>query len=257
MPDWRDAAARRGAFEIVRELAVTDFRLKYYDSLLGYAWSMLSPLLMLATYFFVFRYVVGVRTPGYLAYLLVGLVYWTFFQDCTFSGLTALAGKAALLKSVRVSVVLVVLAGALSTMITVAINTIVLVAVLAATGRLSPLAPLAAFPLLCLVLLATGISFTVARAHVRFRDVGIIWNVLLQAWFWLTPVVYLVPPGTLGDFLLLNPLARCLFLIRWFLLYDYLPPLRFLLTTGAMCAGTFAAGLVVFSRRRDAIPEAL
>ena len=53
-------------WEVMRELAVSDFRLKYYDSALGYAWSMLSPLLMLAVFYFVFRFVLGVTTPGYL-----------------------------------------------------------------------------------------------------------------------------------------------------------------------------------------------
>jgi ABC-type polysaccharide/polyol phosphate export permease len=256
MAAWPDAAARRQAIDIVRELAVSDFRLKYFNSLLGYGWSMLSPLLMLGAYYFVFRFVLGAASPGYLAYLLVGLVYWTFFQDCTFSGMTALAGKAALLKCVRVPVVLVVVAAALSTIITVAINTAVLVAALAILGRLSPLAPLALLPAACLVALATGVGCLVALAHVRFRDTGLIWNVLLQAWFWMTPVVYAAPSGRLGEFLFLNPLARCLFLIRWFLLYDYLPPLRFTLVTVVMCVAVLASGLTLLVRRQRLIPEA-
>src|SRR5262245_44403809 len=86
---WRrsmPAPSERRWLEVVRELAVTDFRLKYNDSALGYAWSMLSPLAMLAIYYFVFRHILGERSPGYAIYLLVGVVYWTFVQDCTFSG---------------------------------------------------------------------------------------------------------------------------------------------------------------------------
>ena len=257
MPAWPDRAARRQAADVVRALAVSDFRLKYYDSVLGYAWSMLSPLLMLATFYFVFHYILGVRTPGYLAYLVVGLVYWTFFQDCTFSGLTALSNRASLLKSMPVPSVLVVGAAAVSTTLTVSINTAVLLVALAATGWLSPLAPLALIPVACLAMLATGVSFVVALAHVRFRDAGLIWSALLQAWFWLTPIVYVVPGGVLGDLLYLNPLARCLFLIRWFLLYDYLPSGRFVLLTAAACAAAFVAGVALFARRQRLIPEAL
>jgi ABC-type polysaccharide/polyol phosphate export permease len=257
MPQWPDSASWRHALSLARALAVSDFRLKYYDSLLGYVWSMLSPLLMLGTYFFVFHVILGVRTPGYLPYLLVGLVYWTFLQDCTFSGLTALAGKAALLKSIPVSPLLVVLAAALSTAITLAINTVVLILFLALAGWLSPLAPLAVLPAVCLVMLATGVSSAVALAHVRFRDASLIWTALLQVWFWITPIVYLVPAGPLSDLLFLNPLARCLFLIRWFLLYDYLPPLRFVIVTVATCAAVCAVGLWIFNRRQRHIPEAL
>jgi len=257
MPPWPDAASRRQAIAVARALAVSDFRLKYYDSLLGYAWSMLSPLLMIGTYFFVFHVILGVRTPGYLAYLLVGIVYWTFFQDCTFSGLTSLAGNATLLKSIPVPALLVVVAAALSTTITLGINTVVLTAALALTGGLSPLAPLALLPVACLVALATGVSAMVALLYVRFRDTGLIWTALLQAWFWITPIVYLTPEGALADVLFLNPLARCLFLIRWFLLYDYLPPLRFVVVTVVMCGTVFAAGLSLFARHQRTVPEGL
>jgi ABC-2 type transport system permease protein len=256
MTPWSERSPAWG-WETVRELAVSDFRLKYHDSILGYLWSMLSPALMLVIYYFVFRFILGVRTPGYLVYLLVGLVYWTFFQDCSFSGLTALAGKAGILKSIRVQPTLVVAAGALSTMITLLINTVVLVAALAIWGKLSRLAPLALLPLLCLALLACGLSFLVALAYVRFRDTALIWNVLLQACFWLTPVVYAVNSRSLAELLYLNPLARCLYLIRWFLVYDYLPAPRFVLFTVLSCVGTFALGLALFQRRGAQIPEAL
>ncbi len=253
-PD-RDGLARR--LEMVRELALADFRLKYQGSILGYAWSMLSPLLMLGIYFFVFRYVLDVRTPGYLVYLFVGLVYWSFFQDCTFSGLVALAGKAGVIRAIHVPAGWVVVAGALSTVITLAINTGVLLVVLAVVGRLSRYAPLALVPLVCLVLLATGVAFLVALAHVHFRDTGLIWGILLQAWFWLTPVVYVVEPGLLAEVLYLNPLARCLFLIRWFLVYDYLPSFRFAALTVVSCVTVFVIGAALFLRKQHTVPEAL
>ncbi len=243
--------------EVLRALAVSDFRLKYYDSLGGYAWSMLSPLLMLATYYFVFRYVIGIDTTGYLPYLLVGIVYWTFFQDCSFSGLVALSGKAGVLKSIRVSPLMVVIAGSGSTVITLVINSVVLLIVLLASGRLSPLAPLAVVPLLALVLLATGVSLLIAVASVSFRDTGLIWGVAIQALFWLTPVAYIVRPGLLAEVLYLNPLARCLFLIRWFLLYDYWPSTRFLAFTVLACVAVFAFGLAAFRGRAAGIPERL
>jgi ABC-2 type transport system permease protein len=244
-------------WEVMRELAVSDFRLKYYDSALGYAWSMLSPLLMLAVFYFVFRFVLGVATPGYLVYLLVGLVCWTFFQDCSYSGLTALAAKAGVLKSIHVPAGLVVAAGVLSTLITLAINIAVLVLVLGLAGKLSRLAPLVLLPLLCLALFAAGTSFLVALAGVQFRDASLIWSVLLQACFWLTPVVYVANTGPVAELLYLNPLARCLHLVRWFLLYDYFPTLRFIGLTVTVCAGTFALGVGLFLRRQSTIPEGL
>jgi len=253
----RESLAIGRHWEVMRELAVCDFRLKYYDSTLGYLWSMLSPLLMIAIYYFVFTFIVGVKTPGYLVYLLVGIVYWMFFQDCTFSGLTALSDKAGVLRSIHVPGIVVVMGGALSTVITLLINTTALVLVLALIGRLSPLAPLTLIPLLCLVLLAAGVAFLVALVHVRFRDAGLVWGVLLQAFFWLTPVVYTVSSARVAEVVYLNPLARCLYLIRWFLVYDYLPPVRFVLFTVVLCVAVFVSSVVLFCRRQDLIPESL
>jgi len=245
----------RQQIDIVRELAVSDFRLKYHDSALGYVWSMLSPALMLAVYYVVFRYLIVVNVPGYVGYLAVGLVYWLFFQDCSCAGIAALVAKAELLRAVRAPAVMVLASAALSTVITLAINTVVLGVALAVAGRLSTLAPLALIPLAALTLLATGLSFLLALAHVRFRDTSLIWNVVLQALFWMTPVVYHVSSQWLWELLHINPLARCLTLLRWWLLYGHLPPLRFVVVTLAMCAAVFAIGLWAVLREQSQIPE--
>ena len=250
-------SSERRWLEVVRELAITDFRLKYNDSAVGYVWSMLSPLAMLGIYYFVFRYILGERSHGYAVYLLVGVVYWAFVQDCTFSGLTSLMARAHVLRAVHVPVILVVAAGGLSTVITVVINSVALVVGLFVMGRLSPLFPLALLPLACLVLFALGVSLLVALAWVRFRDASLLWSVALQAWFWLTPVVYTVRNPAFEEVLYLNPVARCLYLIRWFLVYDYLPSARFVLITVACCVLFFLLALGLFRRREQGIPEEL
>lgn len=248
---------RRQQLDILRELAWSDFRLKYHDSVLGYLWSMLSPLLMFGVFYLVFRRVLGVLVPGYMPYLVVGLVYWTFFQDCTCSGLTSFAGKAGLMKSVQVKPLLVLTAAALSTVITLVVNTSLLVLGLGLAGRLSAVSPLAVIPLVGLVLLATGVSFLVALAYTRFRDVAVVWPVLLQALFWLTPVTYHVARQDLWEVLHLSPLARCLALLRWYLVYDFLPPWRFVIVSFSACTLVFALGFLLVRRLQSLIPENL
>ncbi len=257
LPAGRQPVGPRRVFEIVRERAITDFRLKYNDSVLGYAWSMLSPLAMLGIYYFVFRHIIGERSPDYAIYLLVGVVYWSFFQDCTFSSLTALSARAGVLRAIHVPALLVVAAGGLSTVITIVINTGVLILALLAMGKLSPLFPLVLLPLLCLVLFALGISLLTCLAWVRFRDVGLLWNLVLQAWFWMTPVVYTIRNPAFEEVLYLNPVARCLYLIRWFLVYRYLPSPRFVAFTVIACASFFAFAIWLFQRREARIPEEL
>jgi ABC-type polysaccharide/polyol phosphate export permease len=248
---------RRQRLETIRELAVCDFRLKYHDSVVGYVWSMLSPILMLAVFYLVFRFLIVVSTRDYLVYLSIGLVSWTFFQDCSFSGLTSLTAKADLVKAVRAPVGLVVIAAALSTVITLAINTAVLALALAVSGHLSPRAPLAIVPLGCLVLLATGLSCLVALAHAHFRDTALMWTVLLQAGFWLTPVVYHVQSPAIAELMDLNPLARCLSLLRGFLVDGHPPAVRFVLGTVLACGSVFTLGFGLLRRQQARVPELL
>jgi lipopolysaccharide transport system permease protein len=128
---------------------------------------------------------------------------------------------------------------------------------LLAMGKLSPMFPLAIVPILCLLLFAQGVSLLVALAWVRFRDMGLLWSIALQAWFWLTPVVYMVRNPGFDEVLYLNPVARCLYLIRWFLVYRYLPSARFVVLTVVLCAGFFYLALRLFRRYEDRIPEEL
>jgi ABC-type polysaccharide/polyol phosphate export permease len=242
---------------IAGELALSDFRLKYYDSALGYAWSMLSPLLMLAVFYAVFRFVLGVTRDDYALYLLAGIVCWSFFQDCTFSGLSALNGKAGILKAIHVPPALVVGAAALSTTITLAINAAILVGVFAGLGRIGPRAALLPLPLACLALLGAGTSFLVALAFVRYRDMGVVWHVLLSAWFWLTPVVYAVPAGPVGELFAWNPAARCLELVRACLLAEPAPGAASIAATVGFCAAVFLAGAGTFLARQALVPEKL
>ena len=113
-------------------------------------------------------------------------------------------------------------------------------------------------PLAGLVFLATGVSFLVALAYARFRDVAVVWPVLLQALFWLTPVTYRVAPQTsLWEVLHLNPLTRCLSLLRWLLVYDVQPPWRFVVVSLAACVLVFALALWLVRRLQATIPENL
>ena len=89
------------------------------------------------------------------------------------------------------------------------------------------------------------------------RDIGLFWNLVLQAWFWMTPVVYTIRNPDFEELLYLNPVARCLYLIRWFMVYHYLPSFRFVAITVVACAGFFLFALRVFRQNEPRIPEEL
>jgi ABC-type polysaccharide/polyol phosphate export permease len=244
--------------DIVREFAVADFRLRYHDSLLGYVWFLLSPALMFGVYYFVFTQVIYVEVPNYALYLILGIVSYNFFQDCTFSAMYSLQAKAPIIKKIYFPRYLIVYGASLTGVFSLLVNLgIVLIAVLIARG-IPPLIWLLPLPIICLFLFSTGVGFILATLYVRFRDLGQIWTVLVLAIFWLTPVVYDVTalPESTQIVVFINPLARIFMLFRHYLLYDFFEP-RFLLITVVSSLVVFVLGFLIFRRLQDTIAEHL
>jgi ABC-type polysaccharide/polyol phosphate export permease len=250
------AAGRRKYLNIVRELAIADFRMKYHDSVLGYIWSMLNPLVMFAVYFFVFTKIFPNKIDNFPLFLIIGVVNYTFFQDCTFSGMSALGGRAGLMKKIYFPRAIIIWASSSTSLISYLINMSLLLCIIGYVKGFTVLAFLAIVPMLCLVLFSVGLAFLLASFYAFFRDMGQIWGVATLLLFWLSPVVYnaetLPPP--ISTLVYFNPLTRIFVLMRHCLLYNYLD-LRFVLMTVVYSALAFLVGYFVFSRYEKQFPE--
>ncbi len=244
------------SFNIVRELAVADFRLKYHDSALGYIWSMLNPMFMFAIYYFVFTKILPSNIGDYPIFLLIGILGYTFFQDCTFSAMNAISGKSGLMKKIYFPRSIIVFASMLTCILSYAINTVVLLALVAILKGFSPFAMLLPIPIACLVLFSAGISFLLAALFAYFRDMVQIWNVLTLAIFWVSSIVFNVDrlPASISSIVYFNPLTRIFALMRHYLLYDYFD-FRFLLMTILYSMAAFAIGFAIFQRYEKRLPE--
>ena len=245
---------------IVRELAVADFRLKYHDSALGYAWSMLNPIFLFIVYHFVFSYLFVSQVPKFTLYLLSGIVFWNFFGDATLSSMSALQSKAALAKKIYFPRALIIFSSTVTAMISFVINTILVWIVVMIFDHTSLHQPLLVLPFLLIILLATGISFILGVAYIYFKDILQIWNVCLNVGFWLTPIVYnaLTAPAPLKTAaLLLNPVGRILVMLRAFLIYDDFPSAEFMITTPIFCLVLFWFGYWLFQKHEHRITEYL
>ncbi len=245
-------------WDIVREFAIADFRLRYHDSMLGYLWFLLSPAMMFGVYYFVFTQVMYIGIPNYALYLILGIISYNFFQDCTFSAMYSLNAKASIIKKIYFPRYLIVFASTVTAIFSFIMNLgLVLAFVLIARG-IPPLLWLAPIAFVCLVLFSTGVGLLLAALYVKFHDLNQIWNVLVLAIFWLTPVVYNVQalPESTQIIMFLNPLARVLMLFRHYTLYDFFD-WRFLIFTVAACVSVFAVGFLVFRKYQDSFAEHL
>ncbi|MBO0727856.1 MAG: ABC transporter permease [Acidimicrobiaceae bacterium] len=208
---------------MIRELALTEFKLKYQGSVLGYVWSIVKPLLMFAVLYVVFTHVlrIGSNVPHYAQQLLLGIVLWTFFTDSTMIAISSIVDRGDLLRKVYFPRIVIPVSTSISALITLVLNFVVVLVFIVAGGV--PLRPsgLALVPLLIeFYILALGSSLLLAALYVRFRDFKHIWEVLIQALFYATPIIYplSILPAGLATLFAFSPIAQIIEDARWALI---------------------------------------
>ncbi|MDB5175759.1 MAG: Transport permease protein [Candidatus Saccharibacteria bacterium] len=201
---------------LLSELVRTDFKLRYQGSVLGYAWSLLKPLLI-----FVILYVVFVRflklgdgVPHYPIYLLLGIVLWNFFAEMTQQSLGSIVGRGDLIRKIRIPRWIIVLSSSISAVINLLLN-LVVVAVFMVINHVDVRFTIVILPLILIevYLFALGISLFLSALYVKFRDIGYIWEVFLQAGFYLTPILYPLARITNLSFqklIMINPMGQAI-----------------------------------------------
>jgi ABC-2 type transport system permease protein len=202
---------------LLKQLVVTDFKLRYQNSFLGYLWSLLRPLsLFLILYVvFVMFFHVDYGVKGSAVYLLLGIVIWNYFGEVTNIGATSIVSRGDLLRKINFPKYVIVLAGSFTALINLLINLFVVFCFSLISHVHLGLTLLFLPSLLVeLFLIALSIAFILAALFVKLRDINYIWEVIMQAAFYGTPIVYsLKQPFFLHHpltqkLLLLNPVAQ-------------------------------------------------
>ena len=201
---------------LLRELVVTEFKLRYQGSALGYMWSLVRPLFLFGILLFVFGFILKITSniEHYPVYLLLGIVLWSFFVEATNNGLQSIVSRGDLIRKINFPKYIIVISGTISALINLGISLIVVLIFILASGvQLHPIALL--FPLIIveLYVFALALAFFLAALYVKYRDITYIWELGLQAAFYATPILYPVSYVTgksalLAKLLLLNPVAQ-------------------------------------------------
>ncbi|MFH0860563.1 MAG: ABC transporter permease [Candidatus Altiarchaeota archaeon] len=245
---------------LIRELAWTDFKLRYNRSILGFLWSLLKPLLMLVTLYLVFHVLMRWDIQNYELFLLLGIVEWNFFVEGTLNSMNNILAKGNLIKKVYFPREFVVLSSCLSSSLTFALNLAVFFAFMLALdvmpGWQAMMMPVLVVELFILVL---GLSLALSALYVMYRDMVHIWEVLLQVGFWVSPIVYSVDviPERYVKWYMLNPIARVIKDSRDAVISHGIPSLRHMTITLVICLVILAAGYAMFRKLSPKIPETL
>ena len=211
-------------FRILRVIAAADYRLKYADSSLGYVWSVVKPLALFTMLYLVFGRLFGLDevSPYYALSLLIGIVLFGFFSDATSLGMTSLVARESLLRKLLFPRIVIPVAATLTAALTFAVNAVV-VAAFVAWKQVTPQLDWLLVPLLLVELYAftLGVALILATLFVRLRDIGQVWELGLQLFFFGSAVIYPVgflPPWA-RDVVFLNPFTQVLQDIRAIILY--------------------------------------
>ncbi len=264
----------RRFIELTMTLARTEFKLRYYGSVLGYVWSLMRPLLFFGVLYVFFVKIIDIaRGPYYGAYLLTAVVLWSFLAEATGTSVTCLVSREAMLRKIRFPRMVVPLSVSLTSTFNLAMNFITVLVFAFATGVTPTIEWLWMIPIvLGFIVLATGIAMLLSALYVRFRDVEPIWEVFLQVWFYGSPVMYPATayvthklPSGFEKLAMVNPVATLLAQMG----HCFIDPSGYPTATGAAHAvwpvvlalalipGIFALGWWVFTREAPRVAENL
>jgi ABC-2 type transport system permease protein len=228
----------RRFIELTMTLARTEFKLRYFGSVLGYFWSLMRPILFFGVIYVFFTVIlnVGKSIPNYGVYLLTGIVFWNFFGEATSGCVTCLVAREGLLRKVRFPRLAVPLSVSLTAVFNLAMNFIAVIVFALASG-ISPrwswlwLIPIA----LGFIVLATGIGMLLSALYVRYRDIQPIWDVMSQILFYSSPIMYTATKyAGLEHRFLLSPIAMMLTQMGHAFVH---PGIVYYNAAGAICKG--------------------
>jgi ABC-2 type transport system permease protein len=250
-------------------LAVTEFKLRYFGSVLGYVWTLMRPLMLFGVLYLVFTHVVrfGGDVKNYPLYLLTSIVLWTYFAEATSGAVGSLVSRENLLRKIRFPRMVVPLSVVLTSLFNLGMNFLA-VLVFALLSGVGPAWSWLEVPFLIafLVLFATGLGMLLSALFVRYRDIQPIWDVALQLLFYGSPVIYVITalPDSVERELASNPIATVMTQMRHAFIDPTAPNAaevigsyaRLLIPFGIVAA-VFALGLWVFNREAPRIAENL
>jgi homopolymeric O-antigen transport system permease protein len=236
---------------LIWTLIRTDFKARYHGTVSGFVWALLKPtamfVVLVAVFSFVFR-----GEPNYKLNLILGLFLWDFFSEATRTGMTSLAVKGFLVTKARFPRWILVVTSIANALITLLVFAGVVTIYLTLTGHAPSVARLAAFGfyVLALVIIVIGISLASSVLFLRFRDLNQIWDMAIQAGFFIAPIVY--PVGVIPErfhfYLYLWPPTAIIEFSRAALITRALPTATGNACLVGMTAAILTLGIVIFRR---------
>jgi ABC-2 type transport system permease protein len=241
--------------DLVIQIVRRDLLTRYKRSVLGVAWTMLNPLGMMIVLSIAFSSAFGIKQEGYAAYVLSGLIAWNFFSQTTNAATSHLVWGGSLLRRIYVPRTVFAVAAVGTGLINLLLSVLPLLLVMLVTGMtIKPTVVLLPVPIIFLTLFSLGMGLLVSSIAVFFADVAEMYQIVLTAWMYLTPIIYPVSmlPETYRIWIArLNPMYHLVELFRMPVFDGVVPPFSKVIISAVVSIAVLIIGWIVFTRRAD------
>jgi ABC-type polysaccharide/polyol phosphate export permease len=240
--------------DLIFFLVRRDVTARYKRSVLGIAWTMLNPLGMMIVLSIVFSQIFRTNIEDYPAFVLSGLIAWTFFSQTSSNAISVLVWGGDLLQRIYIPRSAFAISSIGTGLINLLLSLVPLLVVMVVIG--SPLhltILLAPVAMVLLAMFSLGVGLLISTIGIYFADVVEMYAIVIMAWFYVTPIIYTLDllPEKLQGWLQLNPMGPLVELFRSLVFYGKIPSLeRWIISTG-IALGTFLIGWLVFTGKSD------
>lgn len=233
------------------ELVKRDFAKKYKRTILGMAWSILSPLMNLLIMWIVFNKLFGNNINHYVVYLFAGQLVFSFFSDATNLGMSSLVNNAGIFTKINVPKYLFLFSQNVSALINFFL-TLLIFFLFVAIDRV-PFTwkfVLLIFPIVCLTVFNVGMGLILSALYVFFRDMQYLWGIATQLIMWLSAVFYTIDTfgETARNLFLLNPIYLYIRYFRKIVLEGDIPTVQFHLLAAAYALIALLLGMYMYKK---------
>jgi lipopolysaccharide transport system permease protein len=240
-----------GYRNLIWQLAWSEFKLRYKNSILGYFWSLLEPMLMLLVLYVIFTNLMKVQVKYYQLFLLLGIILWGFMSRATNIGMFSIVGRASIVKKIYFPREIFVISSCITALLMSIFESLIFI-IFMIFFKVPVTVNLVYVPFILssLFVISLGLSLALSALNVFYRDVQFIWQVLLQIGYFATPILYTLDvfPKNLQRFILLNPIARIIISARDTIIYSSPAKIEDLLFMFLSSIVFLLIGYIIFSR---------
>lgn len=245
---------------LITSFAAIDLKIRYRNSVLGFLWTFLEPLLILTVLYFVFTNIFNSQIENFPLYILLGLILWNMFSRGTTMGMNSLVSRSSILTQIYFPREIPVISSAITSLYVIFFEMMVFIVFLIIFQFVPPIT-IIILPLIILLefVLVLGTSFALSVLNAKFKDTQFIWLVVIQAGFFITPIFYKfeILPEFLQQILYFSPMVQIVEIAHNITLYGTLPQLEEVIVAISTSFVVLIIGYAIFKKMESKVVEEL